>query len=108
MKKTLIIVFFFLLSTPACKVNADSCGYIVKFNSDTFIADNRFEKLFDNTYRISGMNYLYGLEDLIEYVEPDDEVELINPVETKQKNRQLSISKKTETINWQAEMIKAD
>ena len=57
MKKTLIIVFFFLLSTPACKVNADSCGYIVKFNSDTFIADNRFEKLFDNTYRISGMNY---------------------------------------------------
>ena len=108
MKKTLLVVFLLMLWSSAYKVSADTNGYIVKLTPDTLITASRFEKIFKNTYYTKDINNIYGLEGVIEYIEPDDEVELIMPIENKKKNRQLKLNESSETINWQSEMIKAD
>ena len=107
------IKFIFIISMlllPFYRVNADSGGYIVKFNTDISNVTNisRFTQInnSEKIYTCNSLSDLTGLEKYIEYYETNDRIELIEDTEEIELFKQPSDELYSE--QWQAQMINAD
>lgn len=109
-KKLKFLVVISVLLLPVYRVNADSGGYMVKFNTDiSSICDmSHFEEIGENknTYKLNDLDTLDGLEQYIEYYETNDEVDLIDGIEPISTFKLPSDELYPQ--QWQTQMINAD
>lgn len=104
----IIVVFIFCGITAYAK----SDGYIVKFKSTPHNLDTSlFEEIHAETgvYYVKNTDCLYGYEDIIEYVEKNEEVELILPEEPIQEVGLMSLpDDDLYSSQWSVQMVNAD
>lgn len=111
-RKLCYIFIIMIISQSACPVKANSLRYIVEFvpGYSPPIFEYRLEKIYDNTYYVDDINCLNELKEYIEYIEPDDTIELIQSTIANRKFQvRSSISDNDNMlVTWQLEMVQAN